>query len=230
MNESNCPMPRDYVQRVQARYQQHASAANAAAMQRYMKDQFLFFGIKKPERVTLSEQLIRELGVPASTQALSAVCRQCFQAEPREMQYFAADLLRPRIKKYEVELLPLLEELMLEKSWWDTIDFLAPKLAGNILLRFPGAIADYPARWIDSDNFWLQRAAILFQLDYKNRTNSALLFSFIHRQADSREFFVQKAAGWALRNYSKVNPDEVRHFIMHTKLSKLTIREGSKYL
>ncbi|HMO40457.1 MAG TPA: DNA alkylation repair protein [Saprospiraceae bacterium] len=222
--------PDAYVQTLQNLYRQHANPPNAELMARYMKNQFAFFGLKKPERTALSEQMIAQYGVPEGAD-LRAVCQLCFEAEQREMQYFVHDLLGKKIiKQLDARFLELLESLMLQKSWWDSIDFLAPKLAGNILMRHPEAIARYPLRWIESDNIWLQRAAILFQLDYKNRTDAPLLFALIARRADSKEFFVQKAAGWALRSYSRFQPEAVRQFIAETPLSKLTVREGLKRL
>jgi 3-methyladenine DNA glycosylase AlkD len=126
--------------------------------------------------------------------------------------------------------LPVLEELIGVRSWWDTVDFLAPKLAGPLLLRYPELIGTYPGRWIESDNIWYQRSAILFQLDYKQQTDAQRLFDYIRRRADSREFFVQKAAGWALRQYSKTAPDAVREFIAGNELPPLTVREGLKWV
>lgn len=221
--------PQSYVFAVRKLYQQHAHSENAVQMKRYMKNQFEFFGIKKPERVELSRQIIQSQGVPEGN-ALKDICRLCFQEEQREMQYFVNDLLGKRTKQLDDSFLEIFETLILQKSWWDTVDFLAPKLAGKILLRYPNKISQYPDRWIQSENFWLQRSAILFQLDYKAKTNQQLLFSFILKRANSKEFFVQKASGWALREYSKTNPDAVREFIENNPLPKLTVREGLKRL
>ncbi len=221
--------PQLYVSTVRELYQQHANPENAVQMKRYMKNQFEFFGLKKPERAELSKQVIQNQDIPEGTD-LKEVCRLCFQEEKREMQYFVNDLLGKRTKLLDDSFLETFEVLILQKSWWDTVDFLAPKLAGKILLRYPNKISQYPGRWIQSENFWLQRSAILFQLDYKEKTNQQLLFSFILKRANSKEFFVQKAAGWALREYSKTNPEAVRTFIENNTLPKLTVREGSKRL
>lgn len=219
--------PDAYVAAVRTLYAQNANPLDAPFMKRYMKDQFDFFGIKKPLRETLSNQIIQEYGIPGSSD-LKEIAALCFQENERELQYFVNDLLKKVIKKLDDSFLPVLEALILQKSWWDTVDFLAPKLAGNILQRHPNQIPAFPDRWIESDNIWLQRSAILFQLDYKEKTDALLLFRYIHRRADSREFFVQKAAGWALREYSKRNPEAVQHFIQTTTLPKLTVREGLK--
>lgn len=221
--------PEAYVSNVRILYAQHANPANAPFMAAYMKNQFSFFGIKKPERVLLSHQVIQNQGIP-TVGDLKIISQLCFQEPQRELQYFVYDLLKKVIKELDSTFLPVLESLILQKSWWDTVDFLAPKLAGSILQRNPEQIRDFPDRWIESENIWLQRSAILFQLDYKEKTNEQLLFQYILRQADSKEFFVQKAAGWALREYSKRNADAVRQFIQHHKLPPLTVREGLKRL
>ena len=219
--------PAEYVAAVRELYAAHANLVDAPFMQRYMQDQFPFFGIKKPLRAMLSQQFIQQHGIPVA-EDLKEVCRLCFGEEEREMQYFVNDLLGKIVKKLDRDFLEVFESLLLQKSWWDTVDFLAPKLAGKLLQQYPTEILSYPDHWIESDNKWLQRAAIIFQLGYKEKTDPQLLFRYILRRADSKEFFVQKAAGWALREYSKQNPEAVQNFIAAAPLSKLTVREGLK--
>lgn len=219
--------PVEYVAAVRDLYQQNAHPANAPFMKAYMKNQFEFFGIKKPERVLLSQQVIQNQGIP-NVEDLKMISQLCFQEPQREMQYFVYDLLKKVIKKLDDSFLQTIESLILQKSWWDTVDFLAPKLAGKILQHYPEKIKEFPNRWIESENIWLQRSAILFQLDYKEKTDAPLLFQYILRRADSKAFFVQKAAGWALREYSKRNADTVTQFVQNQTLPKLTVREALK--
>lgn len=196
-------------------------------MARYMKGQFAFFGIKTPQRKALVKEQVDELGRPTDWPALGKLL---WEAPQREMQYAFNDLLEPVIRKQSPALLNLLEELIQRKSWWDTVDFLAPRLAGRLLMQNPGLLPDYPDRWITHDNFWLQRAAILCQLRWKAQTDEKRLFNYIQRRAESSEFFVQKGAGWALREYSKVNPEAVQTFVQATDLPALTVREGLKWV
>ena len=219
--------PTEYVAAVHELYAAHANPVDAPFMQRYMKDQFPFFGIKKPMRAMLSQQVIQQYGIPAG-EDLKEVCRLCFGEEEREMQYFVNDLLGKTVQKLDRDFLELLESLLVQKSWWDTVDFLAPKLAGKLLQQHPDEIPNFPDRWIESNNKWLQRAAIIFQLGYKEKTDVRLLFHYILRRADSKDFFVQKAAGWALREYSKHHPEAVRNFVAAAPLASLTVREGLK--
>ena len=212
-------------------YSTHANLERAEGMKRYMKNQFEFFGIATPLRKDLSRKAIQAVGLPEGEE-LMELCRLCFGHDCRESQYFVQDVLKPLAKKkLSSDWLPLIEDLILTKSWWDSVDFLAPKLAGHILLRYPNLQPLWHERWIASDNIWLQRSAILLQLDYKEQTNSALLFSDILRRKDSKEFFVQKAAGWALRQYARTEPEKVLDFLSQNRnLPSLTVREASKHL
>jgi 3-methyladenine DNA glycosylase AlkD len=224
MNEVN-----QYVLELEKVYLQHGNPANAEGMSRYMKEQFPYYGIKTPQRRALAAAFIAEHGLPEG-EALKALCRACFESEYRELHYFVGDALSKRLKTLDVSFLDVFETLIGIHSWWDSVDFLAPKLAGGLFLRFPEQIAPYTDRWIESDNFWYQRAAIIFQLGYKQKTDAQRLFKNVLRRADSKEFFVQKGAGWALREYSKTDPAAVRGFVQGHKLAALTKREALRLM
>ena len=218
-----------YVNELGKVYLQHGNPANAEGMSRYMKEQFPYYGIKTPQRRALAATFIAEHGLPQG-EALKALCLACFESEYRELHYFVGDALSKRVKTLDVSFLDLFETLIGIHSWWDSVDFLAPKLAGGLFLRFPEQIAAYTDRWIESDNFWYQRAAIIFQLGYKQKTDAQRLFKNVLRRADSKEFFVQKGAGWALREYSKTNPEAVKSFVQSHKLAALTTREALRLM
>lgn len=118
-----------------------------------------------------------------------------------------------------------MEWLISTKSWWDTVDAIAPKPVGKIAASYPEVIEETLDGWAVHENMWLRRAAILFQLKYKEKTDDALLYRYILKNADSKEFFIQKAIGWALREYSKTNPASVKEFIENHKLAPLSVRE-----
>jgi 3-methyladenine DNA glycosylase AlkD len=126
--------------------------------------------------------------------------------------------------------LPLIDQLITTLSWWDTVDWLAPHLAGKIFLRHPALMEEVTGRWIADDNLWRQRSALIFQLHYKAATREDLLFDYVRQRAGSEEFFVQKGAGWALRQYSKIAPERVQAFLREQSLPALTRREGAKWL
>jgi 3-methyladenine DNA glycosylase AlkD len=123
-----------------------------------------------------------------------------------------------------------MEQLITTKSWWDTVDAIAPKAVGKIADKFPEVVPETIDGWATHDYMWLKRAAILFQLKYKQKTDEELLYQYIRQNAASKEFFIQKAIGWALREYSKTNPASVKKFIEGQPLAPLSVREGSKYL
>jgi 3-methyladenine DNA glycosylase AlkD len=121
--------------------------------------------------------------------------------------------------------------LVTTKSWWDTVDSLAKNGAGGLVLRYP-ELAGTMDRWVESENMWLRRTAILHQLGFKERTGADRLFRYCELRAHEQEFFIRKAIGWALREYSKVDADAVRRFVADhdAALSGLSKREALLWL
>ena len=124
----------------------------------------------------------------------------------------------------------LFEKLIVEKSWWDTVDYLANHIIGPWFKKYPESIPAITSRWNKSKNIWLQRSSLLFQLKYKKETDTALLKSYILNLVGSKEFFVKKAIGWVLREYSKTNGDYVRKFVKDHPLQPLSAKEALKWL
>lgn len=201
----------------------------AIPMQQYMRNQFEFLGIRSPEREELFKAWVKQNGLP-TIEELPGILTALWDMPEREYQYTALDLLAKMQRKLEKEHIDVLEWLIVHKSWWDTVDGIAPNAVGYLFQKHPELITSYADRWIESGNIWLQRSAILFQLKYKSRTQEPLLFQYILQRADSNEFFIQKAIGWALREYSKTNPEAVRDFIQSHELKPLSRREGMKQL
>ncbi|WP_077618011.1 DNA alkylation repair protein [Bacillus sinesaloumensis] len=212
-----------------ALFEENRNQENAVPMQKYMKNKFAFLGIKTPLRRQLTSSFYKETGILKQGINLEFVT-QLWEMDEREYQYAAQDYLVKSIKKISKDHLPFIENLITTKSWWDTVDVLAPHLVGKIAKETPSVIEESIEKWAKSDNLWLKRSSILFQLKYKEETKEAILYKYIIANAESKEFFIQKAIGWALREYSKTNPSSVRDFINETPLPKLSIREGSKYI
>ncbi len=145
------------------------------------------------------------------------------------MHYFALETVQKTLKKQPAEFIDFLEELICTRSWWDSVDWLA-KLVGLHFKLYPALIQPVTERWVSSGNMWLQRVSMIFQLTYKEKTDAELMFGYIRRLAHSKEFFIQKGAGWALRQYSKTNPEAVAHFVENTQLAPLTKREALRLL
>lgn len=206
---------------------QHANPERAIPMAAYMRYQFPFLGIPAPERERLTKQFFAEHGEFEQYEVEPAV-RQLWALPEREYAYIALAILRARSTQSKLADIQLIEDVVVSKPWWDTVDVIASNLAGNYFRKYPEQIPSITERWMCSSSIWLQRTAILFQLSYKQATDTELLFRLICRCADSREFFIQKAIGWALREYAKTNRSAVEQFVSIAKLQALSKREALK--
>jgi 3-methyladenine DNA glycosylase AlkD len=211
-------------------YRAAADPAKAARMRAYMRDQFPYLGIPTPRRRELTRKVLA--GLPAPDQdGLRAIALACWELPEREYQYFASDLLVRYARQLERGFLDTVRQLVTTKSWWDTVDALASRVVGPIVARDPAAMATMEA-WLVDEDMWLARTAILHQLTYKERTDTARLFRYCLARADHRDFFIRKAIGWALRQYAWTDPEAVRRFVAAhaTELSPLSVREATKNL
>jgi 3-methyladenine DNA glycosylase AlkD len=202
----------------------------AAGMKKYMKNHFEFLGVPAPLRKTAQTPIFKEL--PKDIGFIKELTLLLWQSDYREIQYVAMDLLDRNKNLLSAEEIDFIIELISNKSWWDTVDLLASKLIGHILKPNPVLTEELCRQWNQSDNMWVVRTAILAQLNFKQKTNESLLYELILDNNSSKEFFIQKAMGWTLRNYARVNPVSVTDFLIEHRefLPKLTFREGSKYL
>jgi 3-methyladenine DNA glycosylase AlkD len=203
---------------------QYKNEENRPAMEAYMKNNFTFLGIKAPERLELTKQFLKLNGEPLNLESI----KEIWDFEEREFQYIALALLDRQYKKAEAERIIFYEGLVIEKSWWDTVDTIAGRLISFHFLKYPHLINEYADKWIHSDNMWLNRVALLFQMKFKEKTDQERLFNYCKIMSNSKEFFIQKAIGWALREYSYINSDTVESFIHQTDLAPLSKREGLK--
>jgi 3-methyladenine DNA glycosylase AlkD len=204
-----------------------ADPEKAGPMKAYMRNQFEFLGIPTAKRKELSRPFLEEKG--KSDLDWDLVFR-CWQQPEREFQYLAVSYLTQLASRLSADDIPKLRDLAVAKSWWDTIDGL-DAIVGDIALRFP-EVNDTLLAWSIDDNFWLRRVAIDHQLKRKAKTDPNLLAKIIVNNFGSTEFFINKAIGWSLREYSKTNPAWVRDFIDRYRrdMSSLSIKEASKYI
>jgi 3-methyladenine DNA glycosylase AlkD len=209
-------------------FEQNANPAQAGPMKKYMRNQFEYLGIKSPQLTALLKDFIKENGLPSLDQ-LDVITHELWSLPQREFQYAAMGLIGRFEKNFEPEFISTIEYLLVTKSWWDTVDSLAGHAVGTHFKRFPAVKAKYLKRWRKSDNFWLRRTTLLFQLTYKKETDFDLLCELIHENLGSDEFFINKAIGWALRQYAHTNPAPVKKFVKATKeLHPLSRREALK--
>ena len=207
-----------------------ADPARAVGARAYMRDQFEFYGIRSPALAAIARTVTAKRARPTDRELVATV-RACWRRPQREWQYFACGYLRSNVRGRRAGLLQTVETLIISKSWWDTVDTLASHTVGGLVTEHAALVATMD-EWIDSDNFWLARTAILHQLGYKKRTDADRLFAYCSRRADDREFFIRKSIGWALREYSKTDERAVRRFVRANAntLSPLSQREALKWL
>lgn len=204
-------------------------AKQVKSMSAYMRDQFEFLGIKTPKR----RQICREAFKNAKKTAKIdwEFVEICWQKSQREYQYVACDYLVQMKKFTTLADLPKLKKLVITKSWWETVDTLV-KVFTDLYLRYPKEMTQVMLTWSEDSNLWVKRVTLELQLLLKEQTDTKLLAKVIINNLGSNEFFINKAIGWALRDYSKTDPKWVAGFIAtyRNELSALSIHEGSKYL
>jgi len=206
-----------------------ANAVVAAGQKKYMRNQFEFLGLSTPVRTSLEAEVFRKHVVRSEEELVNTI-NALWGKEHREFRYSAMNLASKYKKLWTPAMLSTFERMLRQHSWWDTVDAISSKLVGQLLQTFP-QLAAQMENWIQDDFMWIRRCAIIFQLSYKATTDEAMLFRFCKHRMHEKEFFIQKAIGWALRQYSKTNPEAVRRFIEENEdnLSALSKREGGKY-
>jgi len=203
--------------------------SSAPKMEAYMKNRFQFLGINAPTRKEIFRNFVREVGLPPLEEHW-AVVNELFARPYRELHYLALEICDRRKNKWEADGADHLENLIITNSWWDTVDWIAG-FCGRHFERFPEEVPSRTDAWSESDDMWLNRVSIIFQLKYKDNMDWDLLQKYILAHIDSKEFFIQKAQGWSLRQYTKFQPDRVMKFVeAHPELSRLSQREAMKYL
>jgi 3-methyladenine DNA glycosylase AlkD len=208
-----------------------ANARQAVEMAAYMKSEMPFYGVKKPLRVPIL-RVIKSDFRPASQAEYEAGVRALWALPHREEKYLALEWAKAHKKWIGVASLPLYEELVRDGQWWDFVDLIASHLVGGVYLAERQEAEPWIRAWIEDDDMWMRRTALLSHLRHKEETDATVLFAHCLQCADEKEFFIRKAIGWALREYSKSAPDAVRAFLQEheTRWSGLTLREGSKWL
>lgn len=199
--------PNNQINELTRLFKENANDENAAQMAKYMKGHFLFFGIKS----TLRREIQREWW--------------------KVHQYVGLDLGKQYKEYFTPASILFIKQLITTKSWWDTVDSIANHMAGTIVFNYPEA-APTMDEWIDHKNMWIRRTAILHQLNFKDRTDLKRLFDYCKKRMNESDFFIRKAIGWALRQYSYVDAPAVIQFVKTYKseLSPLSKVEALKAL
>jgi len=212
------------MEQLKERLREEESEENRFHMEKYMRNQFSFLGVKTPERKDVMKEFLKTYETFQLEDA-----EKLYGEREREFKYCAIHLMTKYVKELGHEDTKRILALALTEPWWDTIDGIAPSVLGPMALQ-DERVKKTLKSLIYEENIWLKRISILFQLKYKGQTDEGLLTEAIVHNADTREFFVDKAIGWALREYSKTKPEFVREFLRAHRLSSLSVRECSKYL
>ena len=215
---------------LQSAFEPHRDAERAATMSAYMRNLFPYIGIPSPQRSALTREALAGLQEPSEAE-LKELAPALWDLPEREYQYAALGLLERAARRLTPAFLPTARRLVQTKSWWDTVDTLASNVIGTLVLQNPELRSEMD-RWIDDEDFWVVRVAILHQLRHKGATDSERLFAYCERRSGDTEFFIRKAIGWALREYSKTDADAVRAFVASHEgtLSGLSKREALLWL
>ncbi|MGB5379275.1 DNA alkylation repair protein [Muriicola sp.] len=218
-----------FIKTLQDRFKEVANSSVAAGQKAYMRNQFNYYGVKTPGRRQIQKGLFKKELLPPKHE-LSELVRTLWELPEREHQYLGQELARKYVRHIEEDDIELYKYMILHKSWWDTVDFIAANLVGAYFKAFPYKRDFITQKWMASNNIWLQRSCLLFQLKYKEALDTVFLEKTIGSLLGSQEFFINKAIGWILREYSKTNKDWVLQCVANTSLNSLSKREATRLI
>ncbi len=208
-------------------FESHQDSGRAKQMEKYMRNQFSFYGIQSATRKSILRSISSIHPMPEHPIPL---LYELWNKPQRELQYCAQELAT-NWKCYKLsDSTKFYLELITQKSWWDTVDYLATNGVGAALMNDSQQQQTIMIDWAHSNNLWVRRVAIIHQLKYNLKTQKDLLASTITPNLNDPDFFIQKAIGWALRQYGKHNPNWVLAFAKSHELSNLAKREGLRLL
>lgn len=219
----------EYIAVLEQEFSRNAYSELAMQQRAYLRHQFRFFGISTQHRRVLQKPFLQKAMLPPKSE-LHELVKVLWRREEREFHYFAQELALKYLKVTEKEDIHLYVHMVSHQSWWDTVDLIANKLMGYYFLLLPEERQQHIDKWLKSNNIWLQRSTLLFQLKYKEKMDLDLLEQCIHHLSGSKEFFINKAIGWVLREYSRINPIWVQEFVKKTPLSPLSHREALRLI
>ncbi|MGO4339159.1 DNA alkylation repair protein [Labrys sp. KB_33_2] len=218
---------------IHARLAVAADPARAPGMQAYMKSTMPYLGVSAVPLRQICKAVFADLRFESVGHWQAEVLAIWRGARFREERYAAIELtgLRAARSFQRFEVLPMYEEMIVTGAWWDYVDVIAAHRLLPILRNDGAAMRQAMLAWSVDANMWKRRSAILCQLDAKVETDLELLYACIAPSIASREFFLRKAIGWALRHHARVDPLEVARYVEeHPELSGLSRREALKHI
>ncbi|TSE09553.1 MULTISPECIES: DNA alkylation repair protein [Aquimarina] len=220
---------KEYIQTIESEFKKNGNPTIALDQKAYMRGQFEFFGLKATQRREIQKPFFIKEFLPKKGE-LHQIVKILWEKPQRDFQHFGQELTLKYVKQFEKEDIELFEFMVIHKSWWDTIDFIATKLIGEYFKMYPEQRDIYIKKWLASNHIWLQRSCLLFQLKYKEKLDPVFLSYVINSLTGTQEFFINKAIGWVLREYSRTNPEWVVEFTNKTELSRLSRKEALRLI
>jgi 3-methyladenine DNA glycosylase AlkD len=217
-------MNHPFITDIRAALQPLADPARAPAMRAYMRGRFEFLGIATPVRRAAIKPVVKSLRQP---ELLLPLAHALWRMPEREYHYAALDMLAIHWQQLQPADIPALIGLARQHAWWDSVDAMAGVI-GDVLRHGH----DYMDDAIGDPDFWVRRIALLHQLGWRAQTDAPRLYRYCRVLAHEKEFFIQKAIGWALRDYARHAPDDVKTFTLQYRdtLAPLSYREANKHL
>jgi len=223
--------PEKLIKKLEAEFLKVADPIKAEAQKKYMKSQMQFFGVSLPDVKKISNAVFKDF-IPEDNQEYCNTLLYLFEHAKQREIWYAGITYASKFKKFILEEnIDVYIKIIRISGWWDIVDMFAANLVGTSLLGSKN-MYKFANKWICDKNMWVRRTALLFQLRYKDKTDFDLLSGLILKVSHEKEFFIRKAIGWSLREYSKTNPEIVKTFIESNKdkLSGLSILEGLKVI
>lgn len=219
--------PSDYLAPLEEAFRKMGNPERGAQMQAYMRDLYPYYGIQAKPRADLLKKYLRDAGFPENVES---VVQECWEREEREWQYAGLEIADRAHRKGLLEQpMELFRFMIISKSGWDTVDSVASNGVGRAMKEaadFRPVMED----WLYSGNLWLQRSCLIFQLKYKSDTDISWLHQSISELKGNKEFFIQKAIGWALRQHARIDAEWVRREVDQQKLQGIARREALKHI
>lgn len=224
-------LDRDLVGEVRAALRTLADPRRAEGTQAYLKSEMPSLGVKVPEVRRIVRELAKELPYSSLERLRDDVLRLWRSARYREERYAAIDLTGLRLAADDLDMLPVYEEIIRTGAWWDLVDGVSQRIC-RLLQVHRDVMTPLLLTWSGDQDFWIRRASITSQLGAKSATDTGLLSAVILANTSDKEFFIRKAIGWALREYSSTNPEWVRSFTAEHagSLSALSLKEAQRKL
>jgi len=214
------------------RLRRAGSASRAIGEKAYLKSDLRFWGTSQDSiRAAVREYCDAH---PDLTRAdLRAVAESLYATDVHELRAAAIGVLERERETLDDRDSPWLIAIVRKSKSWAYVDWIAPKVIGDVIARDPRARKRLTG-WAKDPSFWVRRAALLAEHDaLRAGAGDFVLWSRLAvSMLDEREFFIRKAIGWVLREVSKKRPELTYAFLKkhRERVSRLSLLEGAKYL